>query len=51
MPSGIRRLPLAVYVYDNNVKGFSSEEITFRGCFAVTFDFDEMMSARFNWVN
>lgn len=44
-------LPVSVYIYDNTVKGFDSEEVSFRGCFALTFDFDEMMSARFNWAN
>jgi hypothetical protein len=44
-------LPAAVYIYDNQVWGFEEEQVTFKGCFGKHFDFDEMMSAQFNWAN
>ena len=42
--------PSAVYVYDNGVWGFDGEEVSFRGCFGRHFDFDELMSERFDWA-
>ena len=41
--------PSAVYIYDNDIWGFDSAEVSFRGCFGDHFDFDEMMSTRFDW--
>lgn len=41
----------AVFIYDNKIWGFDSEETSFRGCFGKHFDFDEMMNDRFNWAN
>lgn len=43
--------PSAVYIYDNSNWGFSSEEVSFRGCFGKHFDFDELMSERFDWAS
>lgn len=48
--SGMIKVPASVFIYDDKVWGFSDEEITFRGCFKETFDFDEMMSSRFDWT-
>jgi hypothetical protein len=48
--SGHITVPASVFIYDDVVWGFSDEEITFRGCFKESFDFDEMMSARFDWT-
>jgi len=43
--------PKAVYIYDNNVWAFDAENTSFKGCFGVKFDFDELMSATFKWSN
>lgn len=43
--------PKSVWVYDNKVRALDAEETTFRGCFGVKFDFDELMSDQFNWAN
>jgi len=43
--------PCAVYVYDNKVMALDKENTTFRGCFGVRFDFDELMSDQFNWAD
>jgi hypothetical protein len=43
-------LPASIFIYDNNLFGFSEEETSYRGCFKETFNFDEMMSARFDWT-
>lgn len=48
---GLDVAPKAVYVYDNHVMAIDAEETTFRGCFGVKFDFDELMSFNFNWAN
>lgn len=42
-------VPSGVFVFDNTVWGYTDEEISFRGCFGINFDFDEFMSGRFNW--
>lgn len=47
--SGIATAPESVYVYDAGNWGFADEEVSFRGCFGRHFDFDEMMSERFDW--
>jgi hypothetical protein len=44
------KMPERVYIYDNRVWEFSATETTFRGCFGKHFDFDEMMSSRFDWT-
>ena len=49
--SGDITLPGAVYIYDNKQWGFEEEHVSFRGCFGKHFDFEEMMSAQFNWAN
>lgn len=41
----------AVFVYDDRVMGVEEERVTFRACFGVKFNFDELMSANFNWAN
>lgn len=43
-------LPEAVYIYDNKRWGFEEREVKFRQCFGKHFDFDELMSAQFNWA-
>lgn len=43
--------PKAVYIYDNSVWAFDAENIPFRGCFGVKFDFAELMSSSFKWAN
>lgn len=43
--------PKAVYIYDNNVWAFDAEQTSFRSCFGVHFDFDELMSSNFKWAN
>lgn len=43
--------PKAVYIYDNSVWAFDAETTSFRGCFGVKFDFDELMSSTFKWSN
>jgi len=48
---GLINLPSSVFIYDDKVWAFSSEEVSFRGCFGTHFDFDEMMSAQFKWAN
>lgn len=48
--AGLITVPASAFIYNDEVVGFSEEEITFRGCFKETFDFDEMMSARFDWT-
>ena len=48
---GLNTISEAVYIYDNKVWGFDEKETSFRGCFGKHFDFDEMMSAQFNWAN
>lgn len=49
--SGFEVAPRAVYVYDNKVMALDAENISYRGCFGVRFDFDELMSDQFNWAN
>jgi hypothetical protein len=49
--AGAITMPQAVYVYDNRRWGFEKEEVTFQQCFGKHFDFDELMSAQFNWAN
>lgn len=49
--AGSNNQPSAVYIYDNKVWGFDAESISFRACFGVHFDFEELMSERFNWAN
>lgn len=48
---GLINLPSSAFIYDDKVWAFSSEEVTFRGCFGKNFDFDEMMSSQFKWAN
>jgi len=48
--SGYESMPEAVYIYDNRRWGFSEAEVNFRQCFGKHFDFDELMSAQFNWA-
>lgn len=48
---GLINLPLGAFIYNDKVWAFSSEEVSFRGCFDKHFDFDEMMSAQFKWSN
>ena len=43
------RVPSAVYVYDNIIWGVDEQQKSFRSCFGVHFDFDELMSSRFDW--
>lgn len=43
--------PSAVYIYDNRLWALDSETTTFRGCFGVHFDFDELMSSSFKWAD
>jgi hypothetical protein len=43
-------MPEAVYIYDNRRWGFAEKEVNFRQCFGKHFDFDELMSAQFNWA-
>ena len=43
-------LPEAVYIYDNKRWGFDEKTVQFRQCFGRHFDFDELMSAQFNWA-
>ena len=43
--------PKAVYIYDNHVMALDAEGTSFRGCFGVKFDFDELRSSNFNWAN
>jgi hypothetical protein len=43
-------LPEAVYIYDNKRWGFDEKMVQFRQCFGRHFDFDELMSAQFNWA-
>lgn len=47
--AGTEVAPKAVYIYDNALMALDAESTTFRGCFGVKFDFDELMSANFNW--
>ena len=49
--NGLINLPSAVHIYDNKIWGFEAEEVSFRGCFGIHFDFDEMMSDQFKWAN
>lgn len=49
--SGLGSIPSAVYTYDNTVWAYDKEQTSFRGCFGRHFDFDEMMSTRFDWSN
>lgn len=49
--AGERTMPVAVWVYNKTVMAYDDERTTFRGCFDREFDFDEMMSARFNWAS
>lgn len=49
--NGLVSVPSAVHIYDNKVWGFEEEETTFRGCFGVHFNFDEMMDEQFNWAS
>jgi hypothetical protein len=44
------QLPEAVYIYDNKRWGFDEKMVQFRQCFGRHFDFDELMSAQFNWA-
>lgn len=44
-------VPKAVFVYDNRVLALDAETTSFRGCFGVKFDFEELMSTNFNWAN
>jgi len=39
----------AVHVYDNKVWGLSAETVKFRDCFGKDFDFDLLMSDRYDW--
>lgn len=48
--AGLIKVPASVFIYDDIVYGFSEEEITFKQCFKESFNFDEMMSARFDWT-
>lgn len=48
--NGMATAPASVYIYDNGIWGFGDEEVSFRGCFDRHFDFDEMMSERFDWT-
>lgn len=49
--AGFEVAPCAVYVYDNKVMALDAENITFRGCFGLRFDFDELMSDHFKWAD
>jgi hypothetical protein len=49
--AGNIKAPVAVYIYDNSVWAVDNENTTYRGCFGVKFDFNELMSASFNWAN
>jgi hypothetical protein len=44
-------VPKAVYIYNKTIFGFDANEISFRQCFEVSFNFDEMMSSQFRWEN
>ena len=41
--------PEFAFVYNNQVLEYSTEEVTFQGCFGNHFDFQEMMDSRFDW--
>lgn len=47
--SGLIGVPERAYIYDNQVWEMSTKETSFGGCFGKHFDFDEMMSSRFDW--
>jgi hypothetical protein len=47
--AGAINVPERVYIYDNKVWDQSAVATTFQGCFGKHFDFDEMMSSRFDW--
>lgn len=49
--SGFDVAPSAVYVYDNKVMALDAENVTFRGCFGIHFDFDQLMSDQFKWAD
>ena len=42
-------VPSSIFIYDNKAWGESDEQVSFQGCFKEAFDYDEMMSARFDW--
>lgn len=44
-------VPASVYIYNKKVWGIDSVETSFQGCFGKHFNFDEMMSERFDWSN
>lgn len=48
---GLANADSAAYIYDNKVHGWSGVATSFRGCFGKHFDFDEMMSERFDWAS
>lgn len=48
--NGLIKVPASVFIYDDKVWGFSEEQTTFKGCFKESFNFDEMMSSRFDWT-
>jgi hypothetical protein len=49
--NGITTMPIAVYTYNKQIFGFDNEQTSYRGLFGVHFDYDEMMSARFDWAS
>ena len=46
---GVASAFAAVYIYDNTVWAYDPEVTSFQGCFGKHFDFDELMSTRFDW--
>lgn len=47
--SGEVEVPAAIYVFNNTIYGVDQTQTSYRSCFGVHFDFDELMSTRFDW--
>lgn len=44
-------VPKAVFIYNKKIFGFDDSEVTYRQCFDIEFNFNELMSSQFRWEN
>jgi hypothetical protein len=43
-------VPAKVWLYNDEIQGWSTDHVYFRDCFGVRFNFDEIMQEKFNWA-
>lgn len=47
--NGVITIPQKAFVYNNQVFDVSEKQVSFRDCFGKKFDYDEMLSDRYDW--